>query len=974
MELIVAGRSVNLGPPKQRAVLAALIVDAGQPVSVPVLVDRVWDQHPPAGARNALYVHVMRIRRLLAPVAARPKTHTRLRRRPDGYLLDVDPDAVDLHRFRRLVDAARQPAVPQNRRAALLDEALELWRGDPLAGLGGSWPQQVRESCRRQRLEATLGWAEAQLALDHPDPVIARLGELADDYPLVEPLAASLMRALQQAGRTAEALDRYATVRQHLAEELGIDPGDELQILHQALLTGAPQNAGGARRGTGSGPVTATGRATSGHTARSADPGSAHPVVPPPSETVMDAEDAPVPRQLLAVPPIFVGRRQELNRLTELLGDELASCSGVAAVVSGVGGMGKTWLALHWAHQHLNRFPDGQLYVNLRGFSPDNRPLPVSTAIRGFLEALGTRPESIPRDLDGQTALYRSLMAGRRMLVLLDNARDADQVRALLPGSASHSFVVITSRDQLVGLLTTEGAYPLPLDPLSTQQSLDLLARRLGRGRTAAWAARIEQIVASCAGLPLALSIVAARASTNRALSPDDLADDLVDRPGRLDALATGEPTADVRAVLSWSWRALRPEPARLFRLLGLHPGPDVSAAAAASLAGLPVNPTKRILEHLSRAHLVSGHGLGRYTSHDLVRAYAAELAADDDDRDARQRLYDHYVHTAHAAALLTDPHRDTIDLPAPTTGVAVERLHDRADASRWLNAERPVLLAIVADAERAGYDGHAWRLSWALATFLSRQAYWQDLASVQRIALRAAKHGRDILGQAHTLRELALAAVQVGRHDEAVAHLRDACRLFIELDLPSGHAYTRLYLGWVYELQGRHRAALAEDERALSIFADVGHKVGQARALNALGWDHAQLGDLATALDHCLRALTLHEAMGNVTAAAQTWDSLGYIHHRLGEYDRAVSCFDLALELSRQVGDRFQEAESLLHLGESHLCLGRPDATRQAWQRAVVLLRDGSPAETERLRRRLLELEEATAARTPDDHAGGQG
>ncbi|MEU8158524.1 BTAD domain-containing putative transcriptional regulator [Micromonospora sp. NPDC048986] len=961
---------MNLGPPKQRAVLAALIVDAGRPVPVPVLVDRVWDQDPPAGARNALYVHVMRIRRLLAPLAARPGTHTQLRRRPDGYLLDVDPDAVDLHRFRRLVDAARQPAVPQNRRAALLDDALGLWRGDPLAGLGGSWAQQVRESCRRQRLEATLDWAEAQLALDHPDPVIARLGELADDHPLVEPLAASLMRALQQAGRTAEALERYATVRQHLAEELGIDPGDELRTLHQALLTRDPHNVGGARRGTGPGPLAPTGPGTSGHAA----PSVTQPAVPPPTGTVSDPEPAPVPRQLVAVPPLFVGRRRELDRLTELLGDGLASSPGAAAVVTGVGGMGKTWLALHWAHQHLNRFPDGQLYVNLRGFSPENRPLPVSTAIRGFLEALGARPESIPRDLDGQTALYRSLMAGRRMLVLLDNARDADQVRALLPGSASHSFVVITSRDQLVGLLTTEGAHPLPLDPLSTQQSLDLLARRLGRGRTAAWAGRIEQIVASCAGLPLALSIVAARASTNRALSPDDLADDLIDRPGRLDALATGEPTADVRAVLSWSWRALGPEPARLFRLLGLHPGPDVSAAAAASLAGLPVTSTKRILEHLSRAHLVSGHGPGRYTSHDLLRAYAAELAAaDDDNRYARQRLYDHYVHTAHAAALLTDPHRDTIDLPAAAPHVIVERLHDRADALRWLNAERPVLLAIVADAARAGYDGQAWRLSWALATFLSRQGYWQDLAVVQRIALRAAKHGRDPLGQAHTLRELALAAVQVGRHDEAVTRLRDACRLFVELDLPSGHAYTRLYLGWVYELQGRQRTALAEDERALSIFVDAGHKVGQARALNALGWDHAQLGNLATALDYCLRALTLHEALGNVTAAAQTWDSLGYIHHHLGEYDRAVSCFDRALGLSRQVGDRFQEAESLLHLGESHLCLGHPDATRQAWQRALALLRDGSPAETERLRRRLFELDGATAASAPDDHAVGQ-
>ncbi|WFF00127.1 BTAD domain-containing putative transcriptional regulator [Micromonospora sp. WMMD964] len=954
LELVIAGESANLGPPKQRATLAALVVDAGQPVPVPVLVDRVWDQQPPAGARNALYVHVMRIRRLLAPVAASPQTHTQLRRRPDGYLLDVDPDAVDLHRFRRLVGTARQPAVPQDRRAALLDEALGLWRGDPLAGLDGSWPQQVRENCRRQRLEATLDWAEAQLTLQHPDPVIARLGELADDHPLVEPLAASLMRALQQAGRTAEALDRYATVRQHLAEELGIDPGDELRILHQALLTGGPQTTGGARPGTGDRPAGTTGPGTSGHAPRNADPGSAQPVGPAADETPADADGVPVPRQLPAAPPHFVGRRQELDGLTELLGDALRSGSGVTAAVTGVGGMGKTWLALHWAHQHLSRFPDGQLYVNLRGFSPDNRPLPVSTAIHGFLEALGTRPESIPRDLDGQTALYRSLMAGRTMLVLLDNARDADQVRALLPGSASHSFVVITSRDQLVGLLTTEGAHPLPLDPLSTQQSLDLLAHRLGRERTAAWATRIDQIVASCAGLPLALSIVAARASTNRALSPDDL----IDRPGRLDALATGEPAADVRAVLSWSWRALRPEPARLFRLLGLHPGPDISAAAAASLVGLPVTATKRILEHLARAHLVSGHGLHRYTSHDLVRAYAAELAAEEDDGGARQRLYDHYVHTAHAAALLTEPHRDVIDLPAVTTDVTVERLHDRADALRWLNAERPVLLAIVADAERAGYDGHAWRLSWALATFLSRQAYWQDLASVQRIALRAATHGGDALGQAHTLRELALAAVQVGRHDEAVAHLRDACALFVQLDLPSGHAYTRLYLGWVYELQGRQRAALAEDERALSLFAEVGHKVGQARALNALGWDHAQLGDLATALDYCLRALTLHEAMGNVTAAAQTWDSLGYIHHRLAEYDRAVACFERALELSRQVGDRFQEAESLLHLGESHLCLGRPDAARQAWQRAAALLR-GSPAETERLRRRLLELDE---------------
>lgn len=551
---------------------------------------RVWGETAPVDARGSARAHIARIRRVLreSPGRAGATAAARLVHESGGYVLKVDPECVDLHRFRRLVRRAHDAGCDQDR-VALLREAVALWRGDALAGIPGEWAARTRESLARERLDAVVAWAGAELAVRNPAILVGPLTDLAGQYPFVEPLAAALMRTLHALGHTAGAIEEYARLRGRLADELGIDPGHELQSLHLAMLRGDPAQPGAAV-------------------------GERRSVC------------APVPAQLPADLHGFAGRGAQLAHLDALAGEALAAPTAVViSAISGTAGVGKTALAVHWAHRVTDRFPDGQLYVNLRGFDPGGAPVSPAEALRGFLEALGVPAERIPAGTDERAAQYRSLLAGKRMLVLLDNARDAEQVRPLLPGTPL-SMVVVTSRDQLTSLVTAHGARPLTLDLLSPEEGRQLLAHRLGAARVAAEPEPVERIVAACARLPLALAIAAARAQqTNFPLTT--IAAELDDTHGRLDVLDVGEPNGQVRAVFSWSYATLTPGAAGLFRLLGLHLGPDISAAAAASLAGRPVPDTRRLCAELVRASLLAEPAPGRYAFHDLLRAYAAEQA-----------------------------------------------------------------------------------------------------------------------------------------------------------------------------------------------------------------------------------------------------------------------------------------------------------------------------------------------------------
>jgi tetratricopeptide (TPR) repeat protein len=651
-----------------------------------------------------------------------------------------------------------------------------------------------------------------------------------------------------------------------------------------------------------------------------------------------------VPAQLPAGPAGFTGRAGELAELDAILSQGAAdgAATVVISAIAGTAGVGKTALALYFGHQVAARFPDGQLYVNLQGFSPTGQVRAPAEVIPAFLEALGVPAHKVPASLDGQVALYRSRMNGRRMLVLLDNARDADQVRPLLPGTPA-CLVLVTSRNRLAGLTVTDGARPLLLDLLTEAEAQDLLAGRLGGSRVAAEPDAVAGIIASCARLPLALSIVAARAAVHPTFPLAAFAEELRDARGRLDALADDDPAADLRAVFSWSYQAVSDPAARLFRLLGLHPGPDLAALAAASLAAVPTGEVRRLLGELARANLIVEHSPGRYTFHDLLRAYAADLTHQEDSDEERHaattRLLDHYVHTAHTGARLLFPTRDPLALAPPRPGVVPEPLVDLPRALAWFTMERPVLLAAVDHAEATGYDSHTWQLTWTLWTFLYRQGHWHDQAATGRAAVAAAERLADPPAEALAHRNLARAYRELGRIEDAYTELKRALDLSAQIGDRVGQAHAHLNLAGLLERQGRPAESLDHARQALGLFRAAGHRVGEAMALNSVGWFHSVLGDHEQALVHCREALALHCKLGDSDGQASALDSIGYAHHHLGHHAEAITYYWRAIAMYRQLGDRHYEADTLVHLGDTHHAAGDLRAARGAWRQAVAIL-----------------------------------
>ncbi len=675
-------------------------------------------------------------------------------------------------------------------------------------------------------------------------------------------------------------------------------------------------------------------------------PGQPHPPGQPAPGLAGDPEAAP--RQLPAAVRHFAGRDAELAALA----GELADAAGtvVISAVGGTAGIGKTTLAVHFAHQVADQFPDGQLYVNLRGFDPTGSPVTTAEAIRGFLEAFGVPGERIPVTPGAQMALYRSLLADRRVLVMLDNARDADQVRPLLPGSPG-CMVVVTSRNQLTSLIAAEGACPVTLDLLTFPEARQLLTRRLGAGRVAAEATAVEEIIASCARLPLALSIVAARAATHPQFPLASLASELRDARGGLNAFGGGDAAADPRAVFSWSYQQLNPQAARLFRLLGLHPGPDTTAPAAASLAALPAGQARGALGELARAHMVTERGPGRFAFHDLLRAYAIEQAraqdTDDDRMAAVSRALDHYLHSAHAASLRLHPGARPLTMPPPPPGVLPEEPADCAAAWAWFDAEYPVLLAAIEQAAATGRDVRVWQLAWTLMDYLERQGRWDDWAATQHTALNAARRHHDRSGQAHAHAGIGLACRFLGEREETYTHLRQALDLFAELGDTASLGDVHIMLGGVLEHQNRFAEALKHHQEALALFRAAGDRRGQARALDLAGWNHALLGEHHETFAHCDQALALSREVGDHRGEALTLHSLGYAHYHLGNYKQSADYYKQSLAMHQELRSRYHLALVLGHLGDTLDAAGDRPAARAAWQQAVAILDYPSPIAT---------------------------
>jgi tetratricopeptide (TPR) repeat protein/transcriptional regulator with XRE-family HTH domain len=680
-------------------------------------------------------------------------------------------------------------------------------------------------------------------------------------------------------------------------------------------------------------------------TRRAAPPLSTAPVsghAPPSVGPRAAPYQLPAPHQLPAAPRMFTGRARELAHLDTVLGEQ--SRSGGTLVVSGLAGIGKTWLAVHWAHRHVDWFPDGQLYANLRGFEPTDQPLTPATVLRGFLEALGVTPAAVPVELQAQAGLYRSLVTGKRMLIVLDNACDTAQVTPLLPGGAACT-VLITSRRQLAGLVATHGSRSLTLDVLPGDEARHLLARHLGRTRLDAEPDAAATLLACCGGLPLALCIVAARVTIHPHLSLTTLAAELSDNTYRLDALDAGEPQADLRAVLSWSSRAISSNAVRAFGLLGIAPGPDIALAAAANLIDLPPAATRTLLRELCHAHLVQMPAPERYRMHDLLRLHATERARDHlspaERQAALRRLVDFYADTASAGARLLAPNHPTPLQSEATLSRVAHPLPDPMSAMAWFDVEHFSLLAAQQLAGRQGWDTQVCRLAWALDPYHRRRGHLEDQVTGWRLAVACAQHLHDpaVLTQAHQM--LGDAYAQLGKTTDAMYHLHQALALAEQTGDIAGQGEIHHSLGGTWERHGDDRRALEHAHHALLIFQELDNTFRRARALNGVGWLQARLGDYANARANCQAALTLlcqDPCNSRQIGESDTLDSLGYIAHCLHEFDQALDHYRQALAICRTQGYSFLEADILHHIAETHYAQHHVEQACATWQQAREL------------------------------------
>ncbi|GAA3464504.1 BTAD domain-containing putative transcriptional regulator [Saccharothrix longispora] len=695
-------------------------------------------------------------------------------------------------------------------------------------------------------------------------------------------------------------------------------------------------------------------------------PGHPYPVEELAPDEVAPSSSRGVPRQLPAPPTPFAGRREELAELDAALRDEPGKVA--VHVISGAGGMGKTWLALHWAHRNLHRFPDGQLFVDLRGFGPDGAPMDPAVALRGLLEALGAEPGDLPADLHAQAALFRTLVDGRRMLLVFDNAVDTDQVTALLPGSPTCT-VLVTSRKRLSGLIVRHGAEHLSLDVLDDRDARALLTDRLGEERLAAEPFASDELVKLCRGYPLVLAVLAGRARTDPLSGLGALAEELRDLG--VEALEEDEAGAGLPTVLSWSLRGLTAEPRQVFLLLCTAPGVDAGLPALAGLTGLPLARVRKVLRALEDASLISRNLLNRYTTHDLVRAYGsavAERELPEEVREAaRRRVVDFYLQTVHIANRLLDPDEPPLPTPPPLPDSRPHPPADVLEALAWLDGEHVNLLAAQHAAAARGMHQVVWQFAVELRIFHMWRSHLHEALTAWQAALNAARHLSDPVARIRAHGLLGNSHSRLGRHAEAIPHLLQALHLATEHGDPAELAHAHRLLALALGRRGDHLGARRHAERTLALYRTLDHPPWEAAALGLVGWYAAQLDDLDTAREHTRAALVLHRRHRNVTGEATALDCLGWIEHRSGRHDNAVRYYRQALVLVRHHGNTILTAETFDHLGQSLAALGRHDQAREAWRQALDLYhRQGRETVVERIQRQLDNLPARTAPPAP--------
>ncbi|MCT2582908.1 AfsR/SARP family transcriptional regulator [Actinophytocola gossypii] len=877
VEIVGDGKRGALPGRLQRILVGVLLARANRPVPADTLTDALWGDRPDPRAAQKLQLHVHRLRTALGEP-------DRLTHGPDGYRLRVQPGEVDADRFESMAAEAREATDAQHA-VRTLRRALELWRGDPFDDLDvpvlADWARRLAE----HRLLALEALYEAELACGMDAAVVAELSDLVRRYPLRERLHAQLMTALYRSGRRADALAAYQAAREALVAELGLEPGPELRDLQRRILdSDAPSPA------------------------------------------------AAAPAQLPADTRGFVGREPELRELDTLM----AGDGPALAVVAGTGGVGKTSLAIRWAHSARARFPGGQLYVDLRGYGPD-QPRTPEDVLAGFLRALGVEGSAIPSDPAERSARFRTLADGRRMLVVLDNARDVAQVRPLLPGSATCA-VLVTSRDALAGLVAREGAHRVDLARLPEADARALLRVLLG-DRVDAEPDALEALVARCARLPLALRVAAELVRSRPELGVTELAAELADQQDALDLLdLDGDRHTAVRSVFSWSYQRLDPWTALVFRLLGRHPGWDTDAHAVAAMAAAPVRRTRRALDALCRAHLVDQLPGARYRAHDLLRAYAAELTDPSDDPLAADRLRDHYLGAAAAAMDVLAPHETE---RRPKVSTPDSELPPFTDAFRWLDTELPNLLAVVRQDPSV-----APRMSGTLWRFLDIAGYHDDALTLHTSALEAARAVEDPQAEADALRVLGAVTFRLGDHPTALDHLEGALTAYERIGNHSLRAATLNNLGAVHGSRGDRAESKRCYQEALALYERTGQDALRPPVLNNLARTLLALGSPEEATAHFEQALAAVADGGDPTSEASALCGLAEVCLAT---DRAADAPDYArraLDVARQSGHRTLEGTALRALGVAHLRLGDPDQATHHLESARAAAREAGDSE----------------------------
>lgn len=878
VEAVHEGQRVELGRRQERCLLGLLLLEAGRAVPIERLMNLLWSDEPPANARAATHTYLARLRAILG------QYDIHLVNRGIGYAIEIDPQRVDVHRFTAAIGHARTLTNPIER-VSVLRAALKLWRGPLLADVAApELRERLDAGLREQRLGALELLAEAELANGNHNAVQNELAELAQEHPTRETFTALLMVALYRSGRQADALEAYRRTRAVLVADLGLEPGPELRQLHQRILRDDPDLA-----------------------------------VTPPGRVPL----APARRFLPRDVPDFTGRHRELAVMDTLVGAGRDSAGAVLiTTVSGTAGVGKTALAVHWANGAAAHYPDGQLYLNLRGYDRRQPMAPVE-ALEQLLRALGVPPGRIPFNEDEAAGAYRAALAGKRMLVLLDNAGTVDQVRPLLPSSPG-SLALVTSRDRLAGLVARDGARRLDLDLLPMADAVTLLTAVLGQDRVGAEPQAAEDLVAACAYLPLALRIAAA---------------DLVDRPGRSlaehvallvggDRLATleldGDSQSAIRAVFDQSYRSLAAEEQRAFRLVGLVPGADFTAAAVASILDTPPDVVDKLLDRLRDAHLVSEPAVGRYALHDLLRDYAAACSAVEDGEDCQaatlDRLAGWYTRWVDPAVRLLYP--EVVRLREPD-----ERDHvfaDRETAVAWLDAESRNIVATVVAAGKAGL-----RASWVLADtsrayFYARRAPFDLIAMSE--ATRAAAARDD--GRATASHDLAMAQASsmLYQSSEAIAWATSAADHSERHGWWDGHAAILSTLSGAYLAIGKLERAVEYGQQALDVSTRIGRVGGQAVGYARLGLVCLLRGQLAAAIDYQERALALHRTSQDLREQAITLGNLAETYQWLGRTDQALACLREAMSLLAGLGHPHIELITRITFAATYRTAGQLD------------------------------------------------